>query len=115
MSTSPDTATFILDQLSDLGPLVRVRSMFGEYALYCGDKTVGFICDDQLFIKITDPGRKLMGDDYEEGAPYPGAKPYILVGDSILENRDRLVELIRVTEAVVPLPKPKRVRSPRKR
>jgi len=26
--------------------------MFGEYALYCGDKVVALVCDDQLFVKI---------------------------------------------------------------
>lgn len=52
MATSQSTTEFILDQLSSV-PNVRVRKMFGEYALYCGDKVVGLICDDQLFVKTT--------------------------------------------------------------
>ena len=35
MATSQSTTHFILDQLSSV-PNVRVRKMFGEYALYCG-------------------------------------------------------------------------------
>ena len=47
---------FILDQLRDV-QLIRARKMFGEYALYCGDKVVALVCDDQLFVKITEPGK----------------------------------------------------------
>jgi DNA transformation protein len=52
MATSRSTTEFILDQLSAV-PNVRVRKMFGEYALYCDEKVVALICDDQLFVKIT--------------------------------------------------------------
>jgi TfoX/Sxy family transcriptional regulator of competence genes len=41
MATSQGTTDFILDQLSSV-PNVRVRKMFGEYALYCDDKVVGY-------------------------------------------------------------------------
>ena len=50
MATSRSTTEFILDQLSAV-PNVRVRKMFGEYALYCDEKVVALICDDQLFVK----------------------------------------------------------------
>lgn len=38
MATRKGTSEFVLDQLDPLN--VRVRAMFGEYALYCDEKTV---------------------------------------------------------------------------
>lgn len=54
MSTAADTILFITDQLASLGGRIRTRKMFGEYALYCDEKVVALICDDQLFVKITE-------------------------------------------------------------
>ena len=98
---------FILDQLRDV-QLIRARKMFGEYALYCGDKVVALVCDDQLFVKITEPGKALVGKRYAEGIAYPGAKPSILVSADDLEDDERLAELIQVTAAALPPPKPKK-------
>ena len=66
MATSETTIGFLLDQLSNL-PGVRARKMFGEYALYCGELVVALVCDDQLFVKITVPGKALVGERYAEG------------------------------------------------
>ncbi|MGD0838883.1 MAG: TfoX/Sxy family protein [Polyangia bacterium] len=107
MATSQSTADFILDQLSSV-PNVRVRKMFGEYALYCGDKVVALICDDQLFVKITPAGKVAVRDSYAESIAYPGAKPSLLVSASDLEDHERLSELIRVTSAALPPPKAKK-------
>ena len=106
MATSARTIDFLLDQLSAV-PGVRARKMFGEYALYCGEKVVALVCDDQLFVKPTAPGKALVGGRYAEGFAYPGAKASILVGADDLEDHDRLAELIRVTAAALPAPKPK--------
>ena len=59
MGTSPSTVTFLLDQLRSI-PGVRARKMFGEYALYCGEKVVALVCDDQLFVKMTEAGKALV-------------------------------------------------------
>jgi len=106
MATSERTIEFLLDQLGAVRG-VRVRKMFGEYALYCGEKVVALVCDDQLFVKPTAPGKALVGARYAEGFAYPGAKASILVGADDLEDHDRLAELIRVTAAALPAPKPK--------
>ena len=106
MATSQRTIDFLLDQLSAV-PGVRARKMFGEYALYCGEKVVALVCDDQLFVKLTAPGKALVGDRCAEGFPYPGAKAALLAGAGELEDHERLAELIRVTEAALPPPKPK--------
>jgi DNA transformation protein len=60
LTTSPNMIEFLLDQLSGL-PRVRARKMFGEYALYCDDKVVALVCDNQLFVKMTPGGKKLLG------------------------------------------------------
>ena len=110
MATSQGTIDFILDQLAALRS-VRARKMFGEYALYCEDKVVALVCDDQLFVKITTPGRALVGENYKEGEAYPGARPSMLVDADELDDSDRLCELIRVTAAAFPDPKPKKPRT----
>lgn len=104
MSTSQSTIDFLLDQLASL-PGVRVRKMFGEYALYCEDKVVALVCDNQLFVKITAPGRDLVGEHYEEGEAYPGAKPSMVIGAEEIEDSERLCELIRITAAALPVPR----------
>ncbi len=74
MATKESTIEYILDQLSGVRD-VRARKMFGEYAVYCQDKVVALVCDDELFVKVTEPGKQFIGKQYQEGFPYPGAKP----------------------------------------
>ena len=107
MATSERTIEFLLDQLGAVQGM-RARKMFGEYALYCGEKVVALVCDDQLFVKLTAPGKALVGKRYAEGFAYPGAKASLLVGADDLEDHERLAELIRVTAAALPSPKPKK-------
>ena len=114
MATGQSTIDFLLDQLSSLTS-VRARKMFGEYALYCDEKVVALVCDDQLFVKITPPGKALVGESYVEGEAYPGAKPSMVMGAEEIEDRERLCELIRLTAAALPEPKPKRPREARPR
>ena len=108
MSTKLETVDFILEQLSPVSN-IRTRKMFGEYALYCDEKVVALICDDELFVKPTIAGKKFAGDDYQEGPPYPGAKMYIKV-DEKLDDSQWLCALIRVTADELPLSKPKKNR-----
>lgn len=107
MATSRSTIDFIVDQLRGVQK-IRVRKMFGEYALYCDEKVVALVCDDQLFVKITAPGKALLGKRYAEGIAYPGAKPSILVSADDLEDDERLSHLIQATAAALPPPKPKK-------
>jgi len=88
--------------------------MFGEYALYCQDKVVALVCDDELFVKITPAGKMLVGDRYKEGEAYPGAKPSMLIGAEFLDDHEWLSEVIRATAAALPPPKQKKLRKPRK-
>jgi TfoX/Sxy family transcriptional regulator of competence genes len=109
MATDPSFAAFVVEQAGDVID-VRVRRMFGEYALYVGDKVVGLLCDDQAFIKPTPGGRALI-ERVVEGAPYPGAKPHLLLADE-LEDRGLLAALLLRTADELPEPKPK---TPKKR
>jgi TfoX/Sxy family transcriptional regulator of competence genes len=78
--------------------------MFGEFALYADGKTVGFICDDQLLVKITPESAALEGR-CERAPAYPGSKDYFLVPEDLLVG-ERLLPalLLRMAEAL-PLPK----------
>jgi DNA transformation protein len=110
MSTAADTIIYLSDQLTSLGPRIRTRKMFGEYALYCDERVVALICDDQVFVKITDSGKSFVGSKYQEGLPYPGAKPAMLIGGDIIENKEAFAELTDLTARALPLPKPKKPR-----
>lgn len=107
MTTEKSTVEFLLDQLWDLGD-VRARAMFGGYTLYHQEKVVGLVCDDQLFVKITPAGKALVGDGYEEGEAYPGAKPSMMIGADEIEDAERLCALVRVTADSLPAPKPRK-------
>ena len=107
MATSQETVDFLLDQLRAV-PGVRARKMFGEYALYVEDKVVTLVCDEQMYVKITPAGKAWMGERYEEGEAYPGAKPSMVMGAEEIDNDERLCELIRITAAALPAPRPKR-------
>ncbi len=104
MASDEKFVSFICEQMADAGP-ISARKMFGEYAIYCGEKVVALVCDNQLFVKPTPGGRMLLGDA-AEGAPYPGAKPHFLM-DEGLDDREMLAQLIAVTVRELPEPKPK--------
>lgn len=106
MSTSQTTIDFILDQLQSACE-VSARKMFGEYALYCDGKVVGLVCDDILYIKITESGKKFVGDKYKSGFAYPGAKESMRIDGDLIEDRDWLCELVSITAENLPLPKKK--------
>lgn len=104
MGTRADTIDHLLDALAPL-PL-SARKMFGEYALYLDAKVVALVCDDQLFLKPT-AGAVAALPDCPSGAPYPGAKPHLLVTDA-LDEPDHVVSALKAIAADLPAPKPKR-------
>lgn len=106
MASSQNTVDYLLDQLSGAGQ-VSARKMFWEYCLYLAEKPVALICDDQLFLKPTNPGKGMM-TDVTEGSPYPGAKPHLLISGDLWEDREWLCRLVRVTARELPLPKPRK-------
>lgn len=105
MSADQSFVEFVADQMSGAGK-ISLRKMFGEYAIYKGEKIVALICDNQLYVKQTPAGKKFIGD-VEEAPAYPGAKPSFVVTDRV-EDREWLSELIRITDKELPAPKPKK-------
>lgn len=103
MATSAQTIANLLDIMPQG---MTSRRMFGEYALYLGDRVVAFVCDDTLFIKPT-PGARMLLPDAELGPAYPGSKDYI-IGDAVLDNPDLLAQVLRQVADETPAPKPKK-------
>jgi DNA transformation protein len=52
MASKQSTVEFILGQAANAGE-VLAKKMFGEYGIYCDQKIIVLVCDDQLFIKPT--------------------------------------------------------------
>lgn len=104
MASSTDFAEYVCGQLSGAGEM-RARKMFGEYGVYCGEKIIGLICDNQFFLKPTAAARRLLGEP-QERAPYVGASLYFLIED--LENAAFVSQLTAVTYAELPAPRPRR-------
>jgi TfoX/Sxy family transcriptional regulator of competence genes len=106
------TDRYFLEHVCDqagLGAALSWRKMFGEYALYLDGRVVALVCGNQLFMKPTESGRRVLGTVVEQPA-YPGGKPWFRIGED-LDDRELLRRLFWATAAAVPLPKP---RKPRK-
>lgn len=103
MASRPEFVEYAADQMRDAGH-ITYRKMFGEYGVYCDGKIFALICDDQLFIKITEAGRAVC-PELEEAPPYEGAKPYFLVEE--IDDREFLTRLVTATVRELPAPKPK--------
>ena len=111
MASTEEFVKYVADQLRDAGEIVY-RKMFGEYGIYCDGKIFGLICDDQLFLKITEAG-KAAEPRLSEAPPYEGAKPYFLIEE--LDERERLCTLVKETYRELPAPGPKKKRAERKK
>lgn len=107
MASRPEFVQYIADQLSGAGN-ITYRKMFGEYGIYCDGKIFGVICDDQLFVKVTEAGKRL-GPDLETAAPYEGSKPYFLVEN--VDDQGYLTRLVTGTCQELPAPKPKKPKA----
>ncbi len=107
MASDKDFVDFVIGQIENAG-FIDYKKMFGEYAVYSDGKVVALICDNRLFIKPTEGGRKFIGDVVEAPA-YPGAKNSFLIGDGI-EDRDWFSELVRITARELPEPAMKKAK-----
>jgi TfoX/Sxy family transcriptional regulator of competence genes len=105
MASDKNFVDFVLEQIKNSGE-ITAKKMFGEYGIYSGEKLFGLICDNKLFIKPTNSGRKFIGN-VVEAPPYEGAKPGFLIEDRI-EDSEWLSELVRLSVNELPAPKPKK-------
>lgn len=106
MASQQSIVDFIMAQIASAGT-VRSRKMFGGLTVYCDDKVVALVCDEQLFVKPTHAGRNFIGEVTEAPA-YPGAKPSFQVSANRWDDEEWLSELIRLTAAELPLPRKKK-------
>ncbi len=105
MSSDQNYVDYVIDQIENAGQITYIH-MFGEYGIYSNGKIFALVCDNKLFIKPTEAGRKFI-QDVVEAPPYPGAKLYYLIEDKI-EDRDWLSELVRISVNELPESKPKK-------
>jgi TfoX/Sxy family transcriptional regulator of competence genes len=104
------TSAQTMENLMELLPAsASHRRMFGEYAVYLGDRVVAFVCDDTLFIKPTSGARALL-PEAEMGPAYPGSKDYIIAGE-VLDDPDHLARVLRQVAEDTPAPKPKKAKA----
>lgn len=110
MASDLDFVEFVCEQIRGAGQ-VSHRRMFGEFAVYCDGKVVGFVCDNQFFLKPTSVGKALL-ERVKEAPPYPGAKPYYLL-DAQLDEAELAAAIVRATADALPAPKLKLAPSAR--
>ena len=108
MASREAVVAYILDQIGGAGD-VSSRKMFGEYAIYHGEKIVALVCDDQLYVKPTDAGKAFIGK-YEEAPPYPSAKNHLLISGEKWDDGEWLSRLLAITAADLPAPTKKKKR-----
>ncbi len=111
MATDQDFIDYVAEQ-AGLGERLTRRKMFGEYAFYVDGKVVAFACDNSLFVKPSSAAKKL-APDLPQRPPYPGAKDYP-VADELLDDADALRRLLLETATLMPEPRPKKPRKPRR-
>jgi TfoX/Sxy family transcriptional regulator of competence genes len=105
MASDQKTVDFITDQMSSAGN-IHSRKMFGEYAIYCDDKVVALVCDNALFLKITQDGSNAVRTQ-TLGPPYPGAKDSFIIDQEDWDDAKYLSQLARITTDALPTPKKK--------
>ena len=104
MACNPDFVQYIIDQCSGAGE-IAVKKMMGDYCAYCDGVLFGLICDNNLYVKVTEPGREVLKEIILR-PPYDGAKDYFYIAD--VDDRDYLSGLVRETCRELPEPKPKK-------
>jgi TfoX/Sxy family transcriptional regulator of competence genes len=93
MASNPDFVQYIIDQCSGAGD-IAVKKMMGDYCIYCDGILFGLICDNNLYIKVTEAGEALLKEIVLR-PPYEGARNYFYVSD--VDDRDYLALLVRAT------------------
>ena len=99
MASNPDFVQFIIDQCSGAGE-IAVKKMMGDWCAYCDGVLFGLICDNNFYIKVTEPGKALLKEVILR-RPYDGAKDYFYISE--VDDRDYLAGLIKATLPALPL------------
>ncbi len=107
MASNPEFVQYVADQLAGAGD-ITYRKMFGEYGFYCDGKIFAVVCDNQLYIKITEAGKQL-APDLDTASPYHGAKPHFLIEN--IDDHEFLTKFVTSTCKELPAPKPKKAKQ----
>jgi TfoX/Sxy family transcriptional regulator of competence genes len=109
MATSKETVIHLEDAVRD--QRLVVKPMFGEFAIYFDGAVVGLICDDRVFIKITEGTRAHFGSTHPTALPYPKAKPQFILQDDDLDDGERLKAILSTARRDVGItPKPRKAK-----
>ena len=103
MACNYDFVQYIIDQCLGAGE-ISVKKMMGDYCIYCDGILFGLICDNNLYVKVTEAGEAVL-EEVELRQPYPGAKDYFYVGN--VDDRDYLADIINATLPELRSPKAK--------
>ena len=93
MATSKDFVVYLQDCLRHVRSL-RFKSMFGEYAMYADDVVVSLVCDQTVFIKVSEGANALLAQRVKLGFPFEGAKPAYMLTEGELEDDDLMTQVI---------------------
>ena len=93
MASNTDFVQYIIDQCSGAGE-IAVKKMMGDYCIYCNGVLFGLICDNNLYIKVTDAGEAVL-DEIDLRPPYPSARDHFYISN--VDDRDNLEDIIRAT------------------
>ena len=104
MASNADFVQYIVDQCSGAGD-IAVKKMMGDYCIYCNGILFGLICDNNLFIKVTEPGRAALREEVLR-PPYPGARDYFYIED--VDDQDYLAKLVQVSLPALADPRAKK-------
>ena len=103
MACSSDFVQYIIDQCSGAGE-IAVRKMMGDYCIYCNGVLFGLICDNKLYVKVTEAGEAVL-EEVELRQPYDGAKDYFYISN--VDDQDYLADIIKATLPELLSPKAK--------
>lgn len=104
MASNTDFVQYVIDQCSGAGE-IAVKKMMGDYCAYCDGVLFGLICDNNFYVKQTEPGRAVLKEVILR-PPYDGAKDYFYLSD--VDDREYLAQLIKATIPALPGPKAKK-------
>lgn len=108
MASDPRTVQYIVEQMGEAGE-IRSRAMFGGHGVYCNDRFVAIIGDDELFVKDSPAGQQFL-DPSHLAPPYPGANNAFRVPPERWEDREWLGTFVRATAEALPPPQPRRAK-----
>lgn len=107
MASANQLHEFIVEQLQDLEGFSYIP-MMGGYIYYVNGKIFGGLYEPGFMAKITEASKAFMPDS-KPMPPYDGAKDMLPV--TILEDKDKLKEMILAMYEELPAPKPKKPRT----